>query len=180
MQNPNRSLGTLKWGKMLEIPVKCIVSSVNPYFTPFFWISDPIISKIVNPGGGPGITFFQKFLKLQKIHHKMSNHVYLYVIANFRPLCSHIQARSFSKKITFWKSHFCEFCKILIFGNFWHFGKCKTRIDPWGTLKWGQSPENWGKMNSLFRKSRFWPHFSQFWTLTFPKNRPLRSRGPFF
>jgi len=27
---------TLKWGKMLEIPVKCIVSSVNPYFTPFF------------------------------------------------------------------------------------------------------------------------------------------------
>ena len=44
-------------------------------------------------------------------------------------------------------------CKINIFGNFDDFGKCEIRINPWGTLKWGQSPENSGKMNSLFRKS---------------------------
>ena len=57
----------------------------------------------------------------------------------------------------------------MIFGNLDIFGKCKILIDPWGTLKWGKNLKNSGKIDSLFRKSRFLPPFSEFSTLTFPK-----------
>ena len=68
----------------------------------------------------------------------------------------------------------------MIFGNFDDFGKCEIQINPWGTLKWGKNPENLGKMDSLFRKSQFLPHFSEFLTLPFPKSQPLGVPGSLF
>ena len=114
MWNSEQPIGGLKnvgnSGKMRSLFCSSHFYPIFPNFESCY------ISKKVDPwqsrghfSKNPNFSKNDNFLKNReksKNCHKMTNHVYLYVIANFRPLCSHIQARSFSKKITFWKSPF--------------------------------------------------------------------------
>ena len=73
----------------------------------------------------------------KKIRHKMLNHVYLHVIANFWSIHTHIQARSFSKKITFWKPPFYGMLQNQHFWKFWWFWKMQNSNRPLGDPKMG-------------------------------------------